>query len=149
MSFCDSVQDLNTFQRLQQNEKSKDKAVRIGLSIFGITISLFYKIRKLVDGICISYNILEKLKLRPFCTHFPVFSLNSLRAVRAKNRLTTKNGFPLTLLHGEGSLIMWETSNIYGAFLMRDITHPYFQMVLGKTNVDVISLELRVPFNFK
>lgn len=146
---CDSVQDLNTFQRLQQNEKSKDKAVRIGLSIFGITISLFYKIRKLLDGICISYNILGKLKLRPFCTHFPVFSLNSLRAVKPKNRLTTKNGFPLTLLHAERSLIMWETSNIYGAFLMRDITHPYFQMVLGKTNVDVISFELRVPFNFK
>lgn len=39
---------------------------------------------------------------------FPyVFSLNSLRAIKAKSRLTTKNAFPLTLLHAERSLIMW------------------------------------------
>lgn len=39
---------------------------------------------------------------------FPyVFSLNSLRAIKAKSRLTTKNAFPLTFLHAERSLIMW------------------------------------------
>ena len=63
MLSCDSVQDLNTFQRLQPNEKSKDKALRLGLSLFAITKSLFYKIRKLLDGIFVSNNILGKLKL--------------------------------------------------------------------------------------
>ena len=39
---------------------------------------------------------------------FPyVFSLNSLRAIKSKSRLTTKNGFPLTFLHAERSLMMW------------------------------------------
>ena len=49
-------------RKVKTGQSGQDFLLKIhGLGVFAITISLFYKIRKLLDGICVSYKILGKL----------------------------------------------------------------------------------------
>ena len=114
-------------------------------------MTLFHKIRELLDGICVSFNILGKLKWWPSYMHFPMFFLWILPGLwnpRADEQL--KMGSLLPSYMWKEIWLCGETFNISSTFLMGK--HNPVAFLNGtpmKTNIDVISFVLRVPFNSK